>query len=89
MLPAERRHVRDNRRCNIDALLLEFNKRRLQIACVPQNDRGNQQIQTGSTVNLALEAPIAHFTKPVEEDRSSECIACFDQHWLAVSNRRS
>ena len=26
MLPAERRHVRDNRRCDIDALPLKFNK---------------------------------------------------------------
>ena len=42
MLPAKWCHVRDKRRCSVNALLLEFNKRRLQIACVPQNDRGNQ-----------------------------------------------
>ena len=27
MLPAERRHVRDNRSCDIDSLPLKFNKR--------------------------------------------------------------
>jgi hypothetical protein len=27
MLPAERRHVRDNRRCDNDALPIKFNKR--------------------------------------------------------------
>ena len=42
MLPAKRRDVRDNRRRDIDALALQFNKRLFEVACIPQDDRGNQ-----------------------------------------------
>ena len=42
MLPAKRRDVRDNRRRDIDALALQFNKRLFELACIPQDDRGNQ-----------------------------------------------
>ena len=44
MLPAKRRDVRDNRRRDIGALAIEFNKRLFEVACIPQDDRGNQQI---------------------------------------------
>jgi hypothetical protein len=42
MLPAKRRDVRDNRRRDIGALAIEFNKRLFEVACIPQDDRGNQ-----------------------------------------------
>jgi hypothetical protein len=42
MLPTKRRDVRDNRRRDIGALAIEFNKRLFEVACIPQDDRGNQ-----------------------------------------------
>jgi hypothetical protein len=41
VLPAKRRDVRDNRRREIDARALEFNRRLFEAACIPQGDRGN------------------------------------------------
>jgi hypothetical protein len=44
---------------------------------VPQNDGRDQQVEAGGTEHLVLEAPVAQFTKPIEEQRASECVTSF------------
>lgn len=46
-----------------------------QISCVPQDDRGAQEIQAGGAVLLVLVGVITDFTEPVHEDCPGQAVA--------------
>ena len=46
-----------------------------QISCVPQDNRGDEEIQTGGAVLLILVGAIADFAEPVNEDRPGQAVA--------------
>src|SRR3954453_6889589 len=47
----------------------------LEIARVPEDDRGHQQVQAGGAVLLVLVRPVADFAEPVKEDRARQTVA--------------
>ena len=48
-----------------------------EIPCVPKDDRGDEKIQAGSAMLLVLVGAITNFSKPVNEDRAGQAVACF------------
>lgn len=59
----------------INAPAAQFLQCRIEIARIPQRDRGDEKIEARGPVELVLEAPVANFAEPVEEDSTSERIA--------------
>ena len=68
MLPTERGNVLDNVRRRGDALPVELGESRFEIERVPVDDGVDQQVQSGCSIELALEGPIARFSETVGLD---------------------
>lgn len=70
MLPAKRCDVAGNfvRRTHVDQCSFE-------ISGVPQDNRGNQQVEPGGAVGLVLEPTVTQLPKLVEKQRAGEGIA--------------
>lgn len=67
MLPSQRSDVardvlRDRQRTD----------RLLEIAGVPQDDGGDEQVDAGSAIGLVLEPPVAQLTELVKEERAGD-----------------
>src|SRR5215471_3820285 len=74
VLPAERGQVEEELIGN----LLDFTEggdSTFKIAGVPQDDRGDEEVQTGRPILLVLVCAVPDFTKPVDEDRPSQAVA--------------
>jgi len=46
-----------------------------KIAGVPEDDRGDEEVQTGRPMLLVFVCAVPDFTKPVNEDRPSQAVA--------------
>jgi len=74
MLPTKRgdmgeqvvRHILD---------LAQGGNRALEIPCVPEDDRGDDEIQAGGAVLLVLVGSVADFAEPVDEHRPCQAVA--------------
>ena len=75
MLPAKRRDMFCEFRSHVATLATQLGKSAFKIDRVPEDDRGDQKVEARGAIGLALEAPVAHFTQPIEEDRAGECVA--------------
>ena len=47
----------------------------LEIPGVPENDRGDDEVQSGGAMPLILVSSVADFTEPVNEDRPGQAVA--------------
>src|SRR3546814_15556986 len=74
-LPAEWGDMTGQRWPNVGSTLAEIREGRLQIPCVPQDDRRHEQVQARGAIGLVLEAAVAHLAEPVEEDGPRQGIA--------------
>jgi hypothetical protein len=70
MLPAERRHVAHHLGAKA-----ELGSRDLEVAGVPEDHGGDEEIQAGRPVDLVFEVAVAHFAKLAEEQSPGERIA--------------
>ncbi len=48
-----------------------------EVAGVPEDDGGDDQIEAGGAVLLVLECPVTDFTETVDKDRSRQAVAGF------------
>ncbi len=48
-----------------------------EVTGVPEDDGGDDQVETGSAVLLVLECPVTDFSKPVNEDRPRQAVFGF------------
>ena len=48
-----------------------------EVAGVPEDDGGDDQVEAGGAVLLVLEGPVADFTQPVNEDRPGKAVSGF------------
>ena len=88
VLPAERGQVEEELIGN----LLDFTEggdSTFKIAGVPQDDRGDEEVQTGRPMLLVLVCAVPDFTKPVDEDRPSQAVARLTFVEFAAGPRRS
>src|SRR3974390_2316629 len=74
VLPAEWRQVGEKLIGNV-LDLAEGGNSTFKIAGVPEDDRGDEEVQTGRTMLLILVCAVPDFTKPVDEDRPSQAVA--------------
>lgn len=63
--------------CRLDPTSSKVINRALKVSCIPQDDAGNQQIQTACSIALVFVGALADFTEPVEEHGAAECILLF------------
>jgi hypothetical protein len=49
-------------RSHVATLAAQVGKSAFEIDRVPKDDRGDQKVEAGGPIGLALEAPVAHFT---------------------------
>ena len=75
MLPAERGDVPDQLGRHRRAAMPEHVERRVQIARVPQDNGGDQQVQPRCPIGLVLEGAVAQLAQAVEEYRAGKRIA--------------
>jgi hypothetical protein len=64
--------------------LAQGSDRAAQIAGVPQDDGGDEEIEAGSAVLLVLVGAVADFAQPMNEDGTRQAIACLALVELAV-----
>ena len=74
MLPSERGDVLDHIGRRGDAFAVEFGERRFEIERVPVDDGVDEQVQSGRSIELALEGPVPQLSEPVEEQRAGQGI---------------
>ena len=74
MLPTERGQVKEELIGNL-LDLTEGDNSTFKIAGVPEDDRGDQEVQTGRAMLLVLVCAVPDFAKQVDEDRSSQDVA--------------
>ena len=72
MLPAQWRDVA----CDFVGCA-DVRQRHFEIASVPQDDGGDEQVEAGGAIGLVLEPTIAQFAELVEEERAGERVAGF------------
>lgn len=53
----------------------DISQRHFEIAGVPQDDGGDEQVEAGGAIGLVLEPPITQFAELVEEERACERVA--------------
>lgn len=70
MLPAQWRDVA----CDFVGCA-DVRQRHFEIASVPQDDGGDEQVEAGGAIGLVLEPTIAQFAELVEEERAGERVA--------------
>ena len=76
MLPAERREVGEEPVRNL-LDLPQCGHGAIEIARVPQDDRGDQEVQARSSVLLVLVGAVADLAEAMDEDRARQAIARF------------
>src|SRR4051812_8638974 len=76
MLPAERGEVGEEPVWNLLDLAQGGNGA-IEISRVPQDDRGDQEVQAGSAVLLVLVGAVADLAEAMKEDRPRQAVACF------------
>src|SRR3546814_12698088 len=72
MLPAQWRDVARDLVGRADV-----SQRHFEIASVPQDDGGDEQVEAGGAISLAFEPPITQFAELVKEERAGERVAGF------------
>lgn len=72
MLPSERRDVLDHIGRRRNAFAIELGESRFEIERVPVDDGVDEQVQSGRSVELALEGSVAQFSETVEEQRPGQ-----------------
>ncbi len=77
MGPAKRGDVFDDIVWDGHTVFPQISDGGFQIFCVPQDDGGDQKVETGCFVDLVLITAIAHFAELVEEDPACESVSCF------------
>lgn len=77
MLPAGRGDMFDHIRGRGDAFTIGFGERRFETELVPAGNGSDEQIQPGRRTELALEGSVLHFSKEVEEQRTSRRVPVF------------
>src|SRR3546814_3112405 len=53
----------------------DISQRHFEIAGVPQDEGGDEQVEAGGAIGLVLEPPITQFAELVEEERACERVA--------------
>ena len=76
VLPAERREMRQQVIGDIFRLA-QGGDGTFEVSCVPQNDRGDDEVQPGSAVLLVLVGAIADFAEPMDKDGTRQAVAGF------------
>ena len=76
MLPAERREVSQLLFGNLFSTLGEPLHRQREICCVVKGNGRGKQGEPSGAVHLILIGAVPGLTETVEEDSSSECVAC-------------
>ena len=74
MLPAERREVGEKLVGNLLGLAQGGNGA-VEIAGVPQDDRGDEEVQAGSAMLLVLVGAVADFAEAMDEDGPRQAVA--------------
>ena len=74
MLPSQWRQVREVSRSGFNPLLSQVVHGALQVDGVPQDDGGDQQIETTCSIALILIGTIADFPESVEEHGPSQSV---------------
>ena len=72
MLPSERRHVRQEPEVDLFAAGDLLGDDFAELPCVPIDDDGGEEVETGKSVLLSLGRPVSDFAAPVEVDRALE-----------------
>ena len=55
----------------------DVHQRHFEIAGVPQDDSGDEQVEAGCAIGLIFEPPVAQLAELVEEERAGERVAGF------------
>lgn len=71
MLPAQWGDMPDEIRVSGNA---NFGKCGLKIARVPENDRGDEKVEAGGTIDLIFEGSVTDLAQAIEEERAGERI---------------
>src|SRR5437764_10826536 len=74
VLPTERREVGEKVVGNVFDLAQDGN-RAVQIAGVPQDDRGDEEVQAGGAMLLIFGGAVANFSEPMDEDGARQAVA--------------
>src|SRR3546814_10173494 len=53
----------------------DVHQRPFEIAGVPQDDSGDEQVEAGCAIGLIFEPPVAQLAELVDEERAGECVA--------------
>lgn len=79
MLPAERGNMLDDVGRRRNALPVEFGESRFEIERVPVDNGVDQQVQSGCSIELALEGPVAQFSETLRSGQSGEITRLYCQ----------
>jgi len=84
VLPAQRREMRQEMLGDIFRLT-QGRDRSFEVSGVPQDDRGDDEVQAGSAVLLVLVSAVADFAEPMNEDGARQTVAGFPLVQLLTS----